>query len=1093
MKSVLQVLALAIVFPITLSAQSEPWFFNSYEAIVEGIGMHDRESYDSAIAMFEKIHPGDTNYALAQYELSLSLSEAERHAEALKVARRGYKLNSPYNIDFAVAIGNSLDDLDRAEEAQAAYDSALATYPGSASLYYNRGIAHFRKERFEQGFADLKMAIEINPFHASSHFQLANYALNNGNYTQALLSLGYYFLSEPASGRTNAILQYFNSALSEKTDLEPIDFDFDPDKTYARSDKLIKSFAALRDAYKVDTDSDFPLMKQMHLAFSQSIKLKNKKDFWAQYYLPYYRALFEEDLFEVFSYLCSVNIDNEYYQNIVGKNLDDIKELIGWNSNFISDYHGDHILGYVADGPREIFYFHDGTDGLSARGNVDAEGNPSGEFTFFFAGGNISGKGDVDSKGNKTGRHLSYHPNGVLQAESIYKDGELNGPSKEYYDNGTLYVEAQFENGLLNGPAALYHKHGALSRKFIFKDGAPVDTIYDYHNNGQLSAKVPQQNGAGNGLATYFHEDGSLLSRVTIKDDKRLGPAEFYFPNGQLDTKANYNEEGLQDGEYESYHANGQLHEKGTMIEGIRVGNWQTFNSVGNKIIEVSFDERGKKTGTQIYFDHKGRKTELYQYKKEAIVYFEDYNRKGEIQLKGKAKRGKLTYKDLDGDGLVTSEGIFDETHRIGTWFEYDNYANKVREINYNDEGEFDGPYVDYFASGQLKSKYIYQNDSLHGAYYVYYEDGTLRDSGVFYKGERAGLARIFHSNGKMESELYYVNGETNGPRKYWDPEGNLERIEYYDMGTLVQLDTYYQGKLTASNDLHNPLDPVIAQFPNGKAMLHIQRTGRYLEGKGQWFFGNGQVELEGTYIDGNKEGKWSKYYPDGTVRSEEYYDLGRPIGTWATYHHNGQLAQTYFFEEGDIHGPNVYYNEEGIRTDSMNYTYGVLDNHRYFYSEAGELQHIRVYDLGKIIGWHKINADGSVGDFFPIVAGTCDVKAYFANGKLAIEYAMENGEFSSKPYRTYYSSGQLEREIQHKDGLEIGVTKSYYADGTLKSELPHEADVLNGTANYYRPDGSLERSIEFLAGMRHGSMKIYGEDGALLHDYTFIADDLYE
>ncbi len=1084
----------AFLAPVSIYAQSEDWHFNSVDTIYAGIEMHDRESYDSAIAMFDQIHPGDTNYAFAQYEKTLSLMEAERYEEALSNARKGLAMNSRYNIEFTTAIGNSLDEMGKTEAAKAAYDSAIAIYPASTQLLYNRAVMHLGKERYEEGIADLKRAIEISPFHASSHFQLAKLAMNNGNHTQALLSLGYYFISEPASGRTNAILQYFNTSLSEKTEFEPIDYDFDPEKTYAKSDRLIKSYAALRDAYEIDSDCDFPLMKQMHLAISQSVKLKKKTDFWAMYYLPYYKALMEEELFEPFSQLLSVNIETDYYQKIVNGNIDEIKDLINWNAGFLRDYHGLHPKGYIEGAEKLLYYFHNGVDGLSAAGKPDADGNPQGEFEFYYSTGEVSSRGKLNAEGEKIGDFIAYHENGEVSREVSYDKGTLNGLSKEYYESGVPYIFAEFKQGELDGPATMHYTHGTKHRVFNFKNGRPVDTLYVYYKNGQLSAKIPQKEGDGNGLATYYHEDGSLLSKINLVNDTRTGASEFYFPNGQLDVKVVYDEDGRYNGPYESYHTNGQLHEKGEYVEGNKIGNWQSFNAEGKLVREESFDERGKKTGTQTYYDSKGRKTEMFRYKKEEIVYYECYDINAKVQASAEDKRGELDYKEFDLYGSPQTEGIFDETHRIGTWNEYDLYGNLYSKIKYNDEGSYHGDYTNYHTgNASISSVYPYRNDSLHGPYTRYYLNGQISDEGIYYKGNRQGLSTTYHPNGKKMGEIFYVDGHPNGPRFYFDPEGEIERIEYFKMGTIVKMEAYQDGKRVYTADVHKPMDLLILKYPNGFLRFRINRTGSHFQGKAEWFYGNGQLEIDGQYVDGERDGKWTYYYPNGKIQSTGLYHLGTRVDEWKYYWPNGEFQESFTYLSDAIHGPNVEYNDKGIRTDSITYVLGEIDGDRYFYSETGELQHIRVYDLGRIIGWRKLNADGSIGDFVALKQGTGMVKALYPNGKTAMEYEIKKGEFQESPYRTYYSSGQLESEIPHKAGEDHGTTRYYYADGQVQREYQSDMGFKNGSEKRYHPNGKLAYEAQWMAGDKHGKLIEYDEEGNVIAEYLYVANHLYE
>jgi len=1083
----------ALLSSNVLSAQSETWFFNSADTISLGIEMHDRESYDSAIAMYEKIHPGDTNYDLALYEKALSLYTAERYEEAIAICRNALKTSNIYNSEFIVNLGNALDELDRPEDAQAVYDSGIAMFPGSHALYYNRAIMHLQKERWEEGIADLKKAIELNPFHASSHFQLGNLALRNGNYTQALMCAGYFFINEPASGRTNAVLGIFNEVVSEKTDLEPIDYDFDPNGVYKRSDRLIASYAALRDNYEIEGDARFPMMKQMYLAMDQIKKIKGKKDFFSMYYLPYYQKVMAEDLFEPYSYLLSVSIENEYYQNLVMKNIEEVKELIDWNNTHLRDYHGVHPLGYTAGGEMVEYFFKDGNDGLSGRQLLDENGKATRNFEFYYNGGAVSSQGRLNPDSKFDGEVTFFHANGKTRKIANYSNGDLQGLSKEFNEEGAPSVFATYTDNSLNGPATVFYSHGSKQREFNFVDGKPVDTIYLYFRNGGLQAAIPQQDGEDNGLGTFYHEDGSLLSKITLKNDERTGPAEFYYPNGQLKLKTSYNEEGEFSGHYQFYHSNGQLQEEGDYIDGVRISNWKTYDPIGNLIREVNFDESGKKTGTETYYDSKGRKTEMFEYKREELVYYETYDFDGQIQVSAKAKRGKINYQELSLDGTLTEEGVFDEDKRIGTWKEYTIYGALFDETSYTEEGEIDGMYKQFFsATGELEDWTSYKRDTLHGPFGSMHFNGQVKSEGTYYNGDRNGLYRVYYNNGQIETERYYVKGKINGPYKFFAPNGDLMRVEYYNMGTIIKIENYWEGALTSSLEFETAMDNLVAKYPNGKTYYDISRTGSRFQGPAKWYYGNGQLEVEGNFVDGSQDGKWTYYFPNGQISRINEYELGDPVGSRVIYHLNGEISETFAFLEGEFHGPNVEYNDRGIRTDSVSYVNGKLDGNRYFYSETGELQHVRVYDLGKIIGWRPVLENGALGDLVEIKDGTATVKASYPNGQVAFEYTMDKGDFRGT-YTTYYSNGQVETQLNYEDDYYQGVQIAYYENGQKMRETNYVDGMREGVQRYYHPNGQLAREITWLAGDKQGPEKHYDENGNLLAEYLFHGDDLYE
>ena len=74
-----------------------------------------------------------------------------------------------------------------------------------------------------------------------------------------------------------------------------------------------------------------------------------------------------------------------------------------------------------------------------------------------------------------------------------------------------------------------------------------------------------------------FYEDGTLATEINYINGKPIGVYKFYYPNGSLMEEGVWNEEHLT-GSFRRYHSNGQLAQ------------------------EFTYDEDGKRIGTQKYF-----------------------------------------------------------------------------------------------------------------------------------------------------------------------------------------------------------------------------------------------------------------------------------------------------------------------------------------------------------------------------------------------------------------------------------------------------------------------------------------------------------
>jgi antitoxin component YwqK of YwqJK toxin-antitoxin module len=66
----------------------------------------------------------------------------------------------------------------------------------------------------------------------------------------------------------------------------------------------------------------------------------------------------------------------------------------------------------------------------------------------------------------------------------------------------------------------------------------------------------------------------------------------------------------------------------------------------------------------------------------------------------------------------------------------------------------------------------------------------------------------------------------------------------------------------------------------------------------GYWkfYFGDGLVDSEGTYINGIREGLWVDYWSNGELAYKGWYKNGKMIGLWEYYDFYNMLIQIKFY-----------------------------------------------------------------------------------------------------------------------------------------------------------------------------------------------------
>jgi antitoxin component YwqK of YwqJK toxin-antitoxin module len=141
---------------------------------------------------------------------------------------------------------------------------------------------------------------------------------------------------------------------------------------------------------------------------------------------------------------------------------------------------------------------------------------------------------------------------------------------------GGIYREG-FKNGLATGFKERFTHEGVLEYRYDFyiEDGERVEVTEDYYPNGQLKRKFHyvRKNEEVDSISNEsYYENGQLW----FKNNYLTGHGESYHRNGQLQC-------GPPDNNIaRCYHPNGELREKGMILNGEQTGLWEYFDEEGN-------------------------------------------------------------------------------------------------------------------------------------------------------------------------------------------------------------------------------------------------------------------------------------------------------------------------------------------------------------------------------------------------------------------------------------------------------------------------------------------------------------------------------
>lgn len=88
--------------------------------------------------------------------------------------------------------------------------------------------------------------------------------------------------------------------------------------------------------------------------------------------------------------------------------------------------------------------------------------------------------------------------------------------------------------------------------------------------------------------------------------------------------------------------------------------------------------------------------------------------------------------------------------------------------------------------------------------------------------------------------------------------------------------------------------------------------------------------------------------------------------------------------------------------------------------------------------------------------------------------------------FKTYYSSGQIESEINYQNNIREGEAKFYFENGTLKEERTYINGKVEGIIKLYHENGNLKEIASIENGKREGPTSQFNEEGVYTADIEF-------
>ncbi len=177
-----------------------------------------------------------------------------------------------------------------------------------------------------------------------------------------------------------------------------------------------------------------------------------------------------------------------------------------------------------------------------------------------------------------------YYKDGTLMYEKHFKDDKPTGEWKFFYENGNLHASGSFDkNDSIGSDWKFYDEEGKEFFGQKYDSMVVLDFTADKRPLSVAYYKGDEE------MRYQFNENYTLNAKGMVKNGLKEGRWEFYYANGQKMLEATFNK-GIENGAYNSYRDNGIPYFRGFYINGQRANVWEIYDEKGNLVGRQDFD-----------------------------------------------------------------------------------------------------------------------------------------------------------------------------------------------------------------------------------------------------------------------------------------------------------------------------------------------------------------------------------------------------------------------------------------------------------------------------------------------------------------------
>lgn len=307
----------------------------------------------------------------------------------------------------------------------------------------------------------------------------------------------------------------------------------------------------------------------------------------------------------------------------------------------------------------------------------------------------------------------------------------------------------------------------------------------------------------------------------------------------------------------------------------------------------------------------------------------------------------------------------------------------------------------------------------------------------------------------------------------------NLRKLSKYINGRPFETITFKpNGERCSETTLKMGSGTEMHWHPNGMKREMSIFQNFLANGEFKMWYSNGNLECEGTYLNGFLHGIVINYQKDGSALSEAQYEKGKFLfikPPWSSFNFRSLEEEAFWnkLDEWEINDETKRINTRGEKIDiNASDAFTGYVKERTFSKEVSKKSSLRILSHYK---------DGFLQ--------RC--KSWHQSGKVNYDFKYKSGQREGLSV-AWHENGQKKSVQNFRDGQLDGVAFEWYKDGQKKSEINFKAGKSHGVSYAWHENAQIKLENYFKDGKKHGTFTMWSKNGQKVSEVNF-RDDLIQ